>query len=324
MSTKKPHILITGGVHPSGLALLEGNEKVTFEVVEDTKEQLDLHLPDADALVIRVCKFSAELLENCLNLMAVSRHGVGCDNLPLDALTKRGIPVMITGTANSAAVAEHAICMMLALGRKVRKMDQIVRESCWGSRDRITTHCIEGKKLLIVGCGRIGRFLVKKALGMGMRPTVFDPYVDEKSCQDIGAAYTADFDHGLAEADIVSLHLPSTGKVLMGKRELDLMQPHAMLINVSRGDLIDEEALADALVSGSVACAGMDVMAQEPPAPDNPLLVLESVLFSPHSASLNIETLEMMGVACVQNVLDCIDGKPELSMIFNPSFQENS
>ena len=312
------HVLVCGGVHPDGMELLDQAQGISFEVVEDNSEQLAKRIDDADGVVMRICDMGKEMIEGATRLKVVSRHGVGCDNLPVAELTKRGIPVMITGDANSEAVAEHALYMLLALLRKGNVMDRAVRSDDWKARNRLRTGQAGGKRILVVGCGRIGRLAVSKFKALGMKVTVYDPFVDADACVAMGADKASGLHEELPEADVVSLHLPSAGKAVIGEAELGLMQAHALLINVSRGDLVDEEALAKSLRAGAIAGAGLDVFASEPPRGDHPLLGLDNTVLSPHSAALTDESMRAMGMICVQNVLDVFSGNPKRDHVFNP------
>lgn len=319
-SVSVPHVLLCGSVHEEGMALLEGNAEVTHAVIEDDPVALAEHLAGADALVIRIAKLAPEVVEGAPRLKVVSRHGVGCDNLPVDLLTARGIPIMITGTANSAAVAEHAIYMMFAVARRALLSDRMVRTGGWEGRKLLTTMELAGRRLLLLGFGRIGRQVAVKAQALGMVVSVHDPYVDAATCAAVGVTHVADMLAALPSADVLSLHLPSSGEAVIGKRELDLLPDQALLVNVARGDLVDEEALAATLRAGRLLGAGLDVFGVEPPASDNPLLGCDNVIMSPHSASHTGASMCRMGITSVQNSLDALAGKLAPSMVFNPGW----
>ena len=315
---KKRHVLLCGAVHPDGMKLLEDAADTSYEVIADNSDELEQRLPDADALVIRICDMKAELLDKAPRLKAVSRHGVGCDNLPVEELTRRNIPVMITGSANAEAVSEHTIYLLLALARRGVSMDKAVRDGNWSERASLGTFNISGKQALVLGCGRIGRLVVNKLAALGMDVIAYDPNITPDVCAELDADCGAGVEAELPEADVVTLHMPSIGKAVIGEDEIRLMQRHALLINVSRGDLVDEEALASALAEKRIGGAGLDVLAQEPPPANHPLLGLDNVVFTPHTAALTDESVRAMGISCVQNALDVLDGKPEADNVFNP------
>lgn len=317
------HVLVCGGVHPDGIVLLEQAQGVSFETIEDDSAQLAERLPDADGVVMRICAMGADLLPGAKRLKVVSRHGVGCDNVPVAELTERGIPVMITSGANSVAVAEHTVFMLLELCRKGAVMDRAVRQGDWQARKRLTTTQISDKRALVVGCGRIGKAVVNMLSALGMDVVVFDPYVTADVCAALDAECADDLHEELARADVVTLHLPSTGETVIGAKELALMQEHALLVNVARGDLVDEQALAEALKEGRIAGAALDVFSVEPPPVDHPLLGLDNTVLTPHSAALTEDSLRAMGTVSVQNVLDVFDGKPKAENVFNPGYVKN-
>ena len=314
------HVLVCGAVHQAGMELLEEATGVTYEVIADDSDELTARIPDADGVTMRICNLDINALEQVSRLQVISRHGVGCDNLPVAELTARGIPVMVTGSANSAAVAEHAIYLMFVLARQGLVMDRAVRANDWQVRSRLATFELAGRQLLIVGCGRIGSLTARKALALDMQVTIYDPFTDAKACTQLGAQYASDLHEALPHADIVSLHLPSVGACIIGARELELLPNHALLINVSRGDLVDETALVAALTTNGLAGAGLDVFGAEPPPANHPLFGLDNVVVTPHCAALTAESLRRMGIVCVQNVLDVFADRIDPTMVFNPGW----
>lgn len=311
------HVLVCGGVHPDGVEILEEAPGITYELIEDDSERLAARIADCEGVVMRICGMTEAMVEGAGRLKVVSRHGVGVDNIPVAALTARGIPVMVTGDANSESVAEHALFMLLSLLRKGSEMDRAVREGDWQARRRVRTSEAKGRRMLVVGFGRIGKLAAAKFAALGMEVSVHDPYVDASACEEHGVRHAEDLNAELGRADAVSLHMPSTGKEVIGEAELALMQEHALLVNVSRGDLVDEDALAKALKEGRLAGAGADVFGTEPPPSDHPLLGLGNTILSPHSAALTDDSLRAMGTVCVRNVLDALAGAPRPDCVFN-------
>lgn len=316
------HVLVCGGVHPDGIGMLEDAPGITFELIEDDSDRLAERIAGCEGVVMRICGMTEAMLEGADRLRVVSRHGVGVDNIPVAALTARGVPVMVTGDANSESVAEHALFMLLSLLRKGSAMDRAVREGDWQARRRVRTSEAKGRRMLVVGFGRIGKLAAAKFAALGMEVVAFDPYVDASVCEGFGVGHAEDLREELGRADAVSLHMPSAGKEVIGKAEIALMQEHAVLVNVSRGDLVDEEALAAALREGRLAGAGVDVFGTEPPPADHPLLGLGNTILSPHSAALTDDSLRAMGTVCVRNVLDALAGAPRPDCVFNREILE--
>lgn len=314
-------VVISGKIHPDGLAILESEPGLEIEMFTDPGEPVPPEtLESADALLIRYGVVSEEQAERMTKLRLVSRHGVGCDNLPTASLGARGIPVTIVGPVNAISVAEQVIVMIMSLMKKLLPGDTAVREGNWNFRSSVQMVEMAGKTLLLIGFGRIGREVASRAVAFGMKVQVADPFVAEDDVRAAGCEPVADWKAALPDADAVSLHLPLTEDTrgLIGAGELAMMKPTGILINAARGGLVDEAALFEAL-SGPMAAggAGLDCLENEPPQADHPLFTLDNVIFSPHSAALCAESTQRMGVVAAQNIVDGLNGKLKPELIFN-------
>ncbi|NNG04939.1 MAG: hydroxyacid dehydrogenase [Inquilinus sp.] len=314
------HILLTGRIHPAGMALLEARGDVTLESIDDpTEAEFVARLPEADALIVRTAILPPSAVAATTRLKVVSRHGVGYDNVPVDALTARRIPLTVVGNVNAVTVAEHAMFFILALAKRCRSYDRAVRDGGWAIRDSFAATELDGKTLLIMGFGRIGREVAKRAAAFDMRPVAYDPHVDAGAMAEAGVEKADDWRAALVAADFVTLHLPRTPETvgMIGAGDLAAMKPTAYLVNTARGGLVDETALAEALRAGRIAGAGIDTFDREPPAADHPLLGLDGVLLSPHTAGLTEECAARMGLATARNALDGIDGRLDPELVVN-------
>lgn len=314
-------VVVSGMIHPDGMTILEAEPGLEIEVFPDPGTPVPMaSLATADALLIRYGVLTREQLEAMPRLRVVSRHGVGCDNLPTAELGARGVPVTIVGPVNAVSVAEQVLAMMLALTKRLVPGDAAVRGGNWNIRNSIVMREMAGKTLILLGFGRIGREVARRAAAFDMTVLVFDPFVSADTVRTAGYVPVVDWRAALAQADVLSLHLPATPETLgiIGKGELAAMKPTAIVINAARGGLIDEDALFAAL-SGPMAQggAGLDCLASEPPAADLPLLRLPNVVFSPHSAALSRESVRKMGTVSAQNVVDGLHGTLDPGLIFN-------
>ncbi len=313
------HILIAGKLHPAGLERLKQAKDVTFTLVEEVSVESYLpHMAEADAVVLRTQPMTAEVIAAAPKLKIVSRHGVGYDAVDVKALNARKIPLAVVGDVNSRAVAEHTLMLMLAVARRAAQHDAAARRGAWNVRNRFETVELDGKLLLLVGFGRIGKRVAQLADAFGMAVMAYDPFVKPEVLAKHGVRPAADLVKALGQADYVSLHMPgSTAGAVIWEEEIAAMKPSAILINAARGGLVDELALDRALREGRLAGAGLDVLKVEPPAPDHPLLTNERVLISPHSAGLTAECAARMAVASVQNVLDHFAGRLDPALVVN-------
>jgi D-3-phosphoglycerate dehydrogenase len=314
-----PHILVAGKLHAAGLNRLKQAQGFTFTLVEEVSVDSYLpHMPEAEAVVLRTQPMTADTIATAPKLAIVSRHGVGYDAVDVAALSARGIPLSIVGDVNSRAVAEHTLMLMLAVARRAAAHDRASREGQWNVRNRFETVELDGKTLLLVGFGRIGRRVAELAKAFGMAVMAYDPFVKPDLLAKHGVRPAADLVKALAEADVVSLHMPgSTAGAVIFEEELAAMKPGAILINAARGGLVDEILLDRALREGRLFGAGLDVLASEPPAASNPLLSNERVVISPHTAGLTAECASRMAVASVQNVIDHFAGRLDPSLVVN-------
>ncbi len=314
-------VVVSGQIHPDGMAILNAEPGLEVELFTDPGTPIPMDsLASADALLIRYGVVTAEHVEKMPNLQVVSRHGVGCDNLPTAELAARGVPVTIVGPVNAVSVAEQVMAMMLALAKQLVPGDAAVRGSDWNFRNRIVMSELAGKTLMLLGFGRIGREVARRARAFDMEVRVFDPFVSAEIVQDASCLSISDWQANLPEVDVLSLHLPATPETrgMIAAPELARMKPTAILINAARGGLIDEDALYTAL-RGPMAQggAGLDCLASEPPTPDLPLFGLPNVVFSPHSAALSAEAVRRMGTVAAQNVVDSLNNRVNRELIFN-------
>ena len=313
-----PYVLVAGKLHSSGLALLERAEGVTFTHVEDISEaSYQPYLDQADAVVIRTQPMAAASIARAPRLQIVSRHGVGYDAVDVAALNARKIPLCIVGDVNSVSVAEHAMMLILACVKRLIRSDAAVRQGPWGWRNTLEQGEVAGKVLLILGYGRIGRHLARMAAAFGMEIVAFDPWALAHGWPEGAARPVATLEEGLALADVISVNLPKADRPILGAAELALVRRGAVIVNTARGGIVDEGTLAEALTSGQVGAAGLDVFDTEPPGPDHPLLAFDQVILTPHTAGLTAEAAERMAISSVQNVLDYFAGRLDPALIVN-------
>jgi D-3-phosphoglycerate dehydrogenase / 2-oxoglutarate reductase len=314
----KHHVLVAGRIHNIGLDLLRSRPDVSVELVEAvTTESYRPHLPSADAILIRTQPMSAAEIALAPKLKVVSRHGVGYDAVDVAALNVRKIPLAIVGDVNSRAVAEHTLMLMLSTARRTVAHHVASTSGNWNERNKFDSCELDGKTLLVLGFGRIGRRVAELAQGFGMKIMAHDPYLAPEQIVATGAAHVSELDTAFSSADFISIHLPGGAGPAIGADQLALMKPTTILINAARGGLIDEAALDVALRDRRVRAAGLDVLTEEPPSDSHPLLSNPYVTISPHNAGLTEECAMRMGVAAAQNILDCFDGKLRAPLVVN-------
>ena len=311
-----PHVLAAGKLHDSGLRVLEEAAGISFDHVEEISlESMLPKLDQAEGLILRTQPLAAESVALAPHLKIVSRHGVGYDAVDVQALNARGIPLTIVGDANSIAVAEHAMMQMLAAIKRLVRNDRATRGGDWGYRNRLEAQELHGKRLLILGFGRIGRRLAPMAAAFGMSVHAYDPFVT--ALDDLPVTLESDLTAALTAADVISVHTPKTDAPLIGAAELAAMKPSAVLVNAARGGVVDEPALIAALSEGRLGAAALDVFDSEPPATDDPLLALDQIVLTPHIAGLTAESAERMAIASAQNVVDFFAGRIDPALVVN-------
>lgn len=311
-------VLVAGKIHHSGLALLRTRSDISVNYVEAvTAEAYHPSLPDADALLIRTQPLTAADIASAPKLKIVSRHGVGYDAIDVKALNTRKIPLAIVGDVNSRAVAEHTLMLMLAVARRTVAHHTASTSGNWNERNSFNSVELDGKTLLVVGFGRIGRRVAELARAFGMKVVAFDPYVTAEQASAHEVAHAAVLNDALGEADYITVHMPGGQGPIIGASELALMKSTAIIVNAARGGIVDELALDSALRARKLQGAALDVFMQEPPAFDHPLLTNPFITISPHNAGLTEECAMRMAVAAAQNILDCLDGKLDRKLVVN-------
>ena len=312
-----PRIAIVDKLHIDGIKLLEKNPNFDYEIIEDlSKKNLISKLPAFDGITLRRGKIDKEILEKCKNLKVISRHGVGYDNVDIKCLKEKNIKLLITATTTSTSPAEHIMFMILNISKGKDLFDKTVRNGEWRNVSIMKLQNnknfeLFNKKILIVGFGRIGRKLIKRCLGFDMRVSVYDPYVNQNIIESFGGIKINTLEEGLKETDVLSLSVPLTKEThhMINLSKIRLMKKSAIIINTSRGSVINEIDLNKALDEELIYGAGLDVFEKEPPDSNNPLLKNKKVLLSPHSATFTKECTASMGIQTVQNVIDFFENK---------------
>ena len=274
-----------------------------------TEAELIARISEADVLISGTEPVTARVLAAAPRLKVISKHGVGYENIDLEAARARNIPVAIAGGAIADSVADMALALLLALARQIPQGDASVRAGAW---KRFVGPELAGKTLGIVGLGQIGKGVCRRAKGFGLRVVAYDTYQDNAFAASWGVSYLP-LAELLAQADFISLHAPVTAETrhLMGPAQLARMKPSAYLINTARGELVDESALYEALKQGRLAGAASDVFIQEPPG-EHPLLTLPNFIATPHSAGQTPEGLRRMGEITAENALRVLRGEAPL------------
>jgi D-3-phosphoglycerate dehydrogenase len=273
-----------------------------------TEERLIELLADVDGAIVGVVPLTARVLENAPKLKVVSAHGVGVDHIDVEAAARHGVIVANCPGTNDQAVADLAIGLMIAIARKIPSVDRELRRGHWGRHGGSE---LWNKTLGLIGLGRIGRGVAKRALGFDMRVLAYDPYVSQEQVRSLDVRLTS-FDEVIAASDFLSLHavLNDETRNMMGAAQFRVMKSSAYLINTSRGGLVDEAALYQALIEGQIAGTALDTFVNEPPL-GSPLLQLDNLVVTPHIGAHTKEAIERVGVLAAQNVVQALQmGEP--------------
>ena len=317
----KKKILIFKSIHEEGIDLLKNNPNFEYEIIQDEDlEELKAKIVDCDGLSLRTTKLPAEIINISKKLQIISRHGVGYDNIDLESCKKNNITIAITAKANAVAVVEHVFFMMLSLCKRKNMFDEIVRSGRFKEKNELpSTTELWSKNILIVGFGRIGKCLIKRCLGFEMNVYIYDPYISEEIIKSFGGTKVDNLEDAVKSMDIISLHTPLTDNTnnLININLLKKMKKNCIIINASRGGIINETDLDEALNQNIIFGAGLDVFSIEPPKNDNPLLKNDKVILSPHTSALTEEGRKRMGIETIQNLIDFFDKKLDKSKIIN-------
>jgi D-3-phosphoglycerate dehydrogenase len=324
MATNKKKIFVTESMSQPGRALLK--ERDDIELVEfpnmisasDFEAMLKAQAP-VHGVALGGTRFGEPELEASMDMKVVTRIGVGFDAVDVPALSRRKVPLMVAGTANSPSVAEQALFMMLTLAKRATEMHSCVKDGKWAARLGMLPYDLFGKTVLIIGFGRIGTRTAKRCLAMEMNVLIYDPYKSAAEIRQAGCEPVGDLDAALPRADFVSIHCPKTPETvgMFDAARLARMKPSAYLINTARGGIVVEAALHDALVSGKIAGAGLDVFEQEPPPKGHQLFALPNVIMAPHVAGVTREAVDRMSEQTARNILSALDGEPIRQNVIN-------
>ena len=306
VSKEKMKVLVADKFAMEGLRIFENADGIELDYQPGLSDaELIEKVADADALVVRGgTQVSEAVLEAGSKLKVVGRAGISIENMDLETANRKGIVVMNTPFGSTTTTAEHTIAMLMALARQIPAASQSTKAGRW-EKDKFLGVEISGKTLGIIGAGKVGQLVVDRAIGLKMRVVVCDPHVSEEAIRQMGAEQV-DFDQLLAEADFITLHVPLNNdtRLLLNAETLQKVKPSCRIINCAMGGLVDEAALADAIRSGHVAGAALDVFAQEPPDKDNPLWNLEEVICTPHLRAATIDAQVNVTVQIARQVID--------------------
>ncbi len=306
----RPRVLVADTIADDGVALLQ--EKADVDIRTGlSPEELSEAIVGYDGLVVRsAAKVTAEVLANADRLQIVARAGTGVDNVDLEAATERGIVVVNAPRGNTIAAAEHAFALLMALARHIPRADSSTRQREWRRREFMGAE-LRGRTLGLIGFGPIGSEMARRALAFEMQVVTHDPFVSAERVRALGAE-PVELDRLYAESDFISVHTPLTASTrgMVGPDQFAAMKPGASIINAARGGIVDEEALLEAVRSGAIAGAALDVFTSEPPPNDSPLLDEERIIVTPHLAGSTVEAQERIAIDIAEQVLDVLDGRP--------------
>jgi D-3-phosphoglycerate dehydrogenase len=307
--TARPRILVADSIADEGVARLGEAGEVDVRTGLSPDELRAAAAPYSAIVVRSASRITRDVIAAAPQLVVVGRAGVGVDNIDLEAATERGVIVVNAPQGNTIAAAEHTVALMLALARHVSAADASMRGGHW-ARSKFLGVEIRGKTLGVIGLGNVGAEVARRATGLEMHLLGHDPFVAVERAAALGVE-VCDLDRIYREADFITVHVPMTAanRGMIGPAEIAVMKPTVRLINVSRGGIIDEQALADALAGGKVAGAAVDVFTDEPPAPDNPLLSAPNIILTPHLGASTAEAQERAALDVADQIVDVLNGR---------------
>lgn len=320
----KPVIVLSHRLYQPGMDVLEGKADLIIPDNGDSSVIIE-DLKKADGFILRIGKIDRAAIEACPKLKVITRPGVGVDNVDVAAATERGIPVVICPAANSHAVAEHTVALMFACAKNLVESDRETRAGNFAIRNKYTAVELAGRTLAVIGFGNIGKEVGRLALALGMRVVAYDPFVTASQAAALGCSYASDMLEAVGQADIVSLHMPSlsTTRDMVDKKFLGAMKPSAFLINCARGDIVDEQALLQALKDKRIAAAAVDVLKTEPMDKNGPLMGLPNLIVTPHMAAQTQETTAKTVRMAAEGTLAILAGK-RWEHVCNPEVYRHS
>jgi D-3-phosphoglycerate dehydrogenase len=305
-------VLVSDSMSDAGLAPLQAAPNLIVDVITgQSQEKLIEMISNYDALLVRsATKVTAEVIHAGKRLRVIARAGVGVDNIDVDAATHAGVIVVNAPTGNVVAAAEHTVAMLMAVARNLPQANAHVHNGQW-KRNLFMGVEVRDKTLGTVGLGRVAQEVVRRAQGLGMNVIAFDPYVTAEYALQRGVTLT-DLDTLVAQADFITLHVPLTPQTrhLIGRERLGRMKPTARLINVARGGVVDEQALAEAVAAGRIAGAALDVFENEPLEASSPLRSVPNIILTPHLGGSTIEAQEKVAEDVALQVLDVLNDRP--------------
>lgn len=311
-------VYLSEKIHENAVALLGEH----FEVVQGTSTAEDEIIRQAQgcsAILVRSASITAKIMNAIPTLRVVAKHGIGVDNIDVDAATKKEILVVNAPLSNINAVAEHTVTLLLSLSKHLVRMDRITRDGQFSRRNAFPTVELSGCTVGLLGLGKIARLVAKKLSGFGMNLIGSDPFVTQEDVAELGITVVTN-EELYARSDFLCVHaplIPST-RHMLGADEFRAMKPTAFVINAARGPVIDEPALIEALRAGEIAGAGLDVFEAEPPEPDNPLFTMDNVIVSPHNAALSDGALLAMAMGSATGIVEYLTKQP-VSYPVNPT-----
>ncbi|MGO8672320.1 MAG: phosphoglycerate dehydrogenase [Capsulimonadaceae bacterium] len=312
-------VLVSDPIAQEGIAILQKSADVDVKIGL-TKDELISIIGDYDALAVRSeTKVTADVIAKADKLKIIGRAGVGVDNIDVEAATRRGILVVNSPEGNTIAAAELTVAMLLALARNIPQADASLRGGEW-KRSKYMGSEIYDKVLGVIGLGKIGREVARRLLSFGMRVIGYDPYLKPEQAEDLGVRLV-NLPTLYTEADYITVHVPKTKETtgMIGVDQLAIMKPTVRLINVARGGIIDEAALAAAVKDGRIAGAAIDVFSSEPAKPDNPVLGVANIITTPHLGASTEEAQVNVAVDIAEQINDVLGGKPARSAVNMPS-----
>jgi D-3-phosphoglycerate dehydrogenase len=304
-------IVMTQSVCREGLEIMDKNGISYYDANgNNPNNYLDL-MSDADGIIVRIATCDANVIENSPNLKVIGRTGVGYDYVDVKKATEKGIPVVITPGANNRSVAEHTVATILAMSKNLYESESEFRKGNWNIRGNGKIIEIEHKTVGIIGMGNIGKIVCDLCNGLGMRVLGFDTFFSKDQIEEMGAEYCADKEELLKQSDFITVHIPlfETTRNTIAKKEFEIMKKTAFLINTSRGGIVNENDLVEALKNGEIAGASLDVYSQEPLEMNNSLFSAPNLMMTPHIAAQSKEAIVKMAEMCVNGMIAVLNGE---------------